>query len=263
MTEDTMIASQRFEKIVELVNDRGIVNTRELSELMEVTETTIRRDCEELEKQGKLLRVHGGAKSIKQKEILSTLDEKEMRDRTGQFEEKERVCRKAASFIKNGDCIYLDGGTSVQPILKYLQGKHLKIVTNSTLLANSFHDSDSELFIIGGKYIPEYSMSVGPIAAKNLQHFNFDHAIISCSGVDLENETVYAAEMDTMNIKEQAMKNAVKSYLLIDSSKLSVKGFYSSVKSSDFDAVICNEDPEIRDSDLPDNFILVEEPPEE
>ena len=59
-----MLASERFEKIVEIVNQKGFISTKELSVTMQVTETTIRRDCEELEKQGLLLRVHGGAKSV-------------------------------------------------------------------------------------------------------------------------------------------------------------------------------------------------------
>ncbi len=66
-----MIASERFLRIVNTVNERGFISTKELSENLDVTETTIRRDCEELEKQGLLIRVHGGAKSIEQKTILS------------------------------------------------------------------------------------------------------------------------------------------------------------------------------------------------
>ena len=94
-----MIASQRYEKIVEMVNERGIVNTKELAELLGVTETTIRRDCEKLENQGLLIRVHGGAKSIDHKTILSQQDEKTMDERTEQLDQKEMVARKAASFV--------------------------------------------------------------------------------------------------------------------------------------------------------------------
>lgn len=83
-----MIASERFEKIVQIVDENGIANTRDLARMMDVTETTIRRDCEELEKQGKLLRVHGGAKSVNHKSITSNRDEKDVRERTEHYEEK-------------------------------------------------------------------------------------------------------------------------------------------------------------------------------
>ena len=59
-----MLASERYSKIVQRTNEKEFISTKELSNKLEVTETTIRRDCEELEKQGLLIRVHGGAKSI-------------------------------------------------------------------------------------------------------------------------------------------------------------------------------------------------------
>ena len=176
-----MLASERFEKIVQMVNEKGIANTKELAQILNVTETTIRRDTEFLEKQGKIIRVHGGAKSINQKTVMSNQDEKDMKDRTENYEKKDEVCKKVASFIKNGDCIFLDGGTTVAPIVKYLKGKNVKIVTNSMLVVKAFNDSDSELFVIGGKYIKEYDMSVGSIALNNLSNFNFDYAILGCA----------------------------------------------------------------------------------
>ena len=253
-----MLASQRFEKIVEMVNERGIVNTKELSQILNVTETTIRRDTEELEKQGKIIRVHGGAKSINQKSIISNRDEKDMKERTENYDKKDKVCQKAASFVKNGDCIFLDGGATIAPIVKYLKGKNVKIVTNSILVAKAFDDSESELFIIGGKYIEKYDMSVGPVALNALSNFNFDFAFLGCAGMDLERQLVYTTEMETMLIKEKAMKLAEKKYLLIDDSKLSIKAFYTFVNSSNFDAVICNDSESFKEKELPDNFILVE-----
>ncbi|TQQ84902.1 DeoR/GlpR transcriptional regulator [Peptacetobacter hominis] len=252
-----MIASERFSRIVESVNKRGFISTKELSECMGVTETTIRRDCEELEKQGLLIRVHGGAKSIKQKMILSDRDEKSMSERIEYSKEKDIISKRASEFVKDGDCIFLDGGTSIVPILKYIKGKKVKIVTHSQLIVNMFDDSEAELFVIGGKYIPEYNMSVGPITLSDIEKFNFDHAFISCAGVDIERKLVYTAEMDTMAVKQKAMNLSVRKYLLADSSKLSVKGFCSFISSDDFDAVICNVDENISEEELPDNYILV------
>lgn len=254
-----MLASQRFEKIVELVNENGIVNTRELAKLLGVTETTIRRDCEELEQLGKLIRVHGGAKKVAQQNILSKSDEKEMRDRLGvNSREKDLVCKKAASFVKDGDCIFLDGGTTIAPMVKYLKGKKVKIVTHSLLVADAFHDSDAELILIGGRYVPEYSMSVGPLTDMYLDGFNFDHVFLGCAGYDLTKQVVYTTEMETMLIKRKVQDLGVKKYLLIDSSKLEVRGFYGYADGSKFDAVICNSSVLTDIEELPDNFIVVE-----
>lgn len=254
-----MIASERFLKIVQITNERGFISTKELASTLHVTETTIRRDCEELEQQRLLIRVHGGAKSIKQNEILSTKDEIKMSERSNIHDiEKDLVCKKAASFIRDGDCIFLDGGTTVVLMLKYIKDKKVKIVTPSMLVANAFEENlNSELFIIGGKYIPKYSMSVGPIALSDLEKFNFDYAFLSCTGIDLQRKLIYTAEMDTMSVKQKAMSLSVKNYMLIDSSKIFVKGFCSFINSLDFDAIICNTDECINEEELSNNFILV------
>lgn len=252
-----MLASQRYEKIVELVDDTGIMDIKELAKTLEVTEATIRRDCEKLEQEEKLVRVHGGAKSIVQKEIRSNYNDKEMKERTEHYDEKERVCKQAASFVKEGECIYLDGGTTIVPILKHLKGKHLKIVTPSTLIANVFEDDNSELFLTGGKFTRGYDMMVGPIVVENLTKFYFDHAFIGCTGVGVHEGVVYTGEVDTMNVKEIAMQQAIKRYLLIDASKLLVKGFYGLLQLQDFDIIVCNDDIEIEQDALPNNFLLV------
>lgn len=254
-----MLASERFLAIVETTNKKGFVSTKELSVQLDVTETTIRRDCEELEQQGLLIRVHGGAKSINQKEILSNKDEKAMKYRNEEFSyEKDIVCKKAASFVKDGDCVFLDGGSSVLGMLKYLKGKRIKIVTHSTFLANAFDDEFSELFVIGGKYIPQYGMSIGPIAITDLERFNFDFSFISCAGVDSDKHIVYTTEMDTLAVKQKSMALANKKYLLTDSSKFGVKGFCNFTNCESFDAVICNHEKSIDVKELPQNYIIVE-----
>lgn len=123
-----MIASERVQRIVEITNEKGFVSTKELSQILNVTEMTIRRDCEDLENQGLLIKVHGGTKSINQNLILSPQDEKKMSERKDIHNvEKEKICQKAASFVKDGDCVFLDGGTSLVPMIKYLKGKKLKL----------------------------------------------------------------------------------------------------------------------------------------
>lgn len=254
-----MIADERYAKIVEITNTRGFISTKELAQILNVTETTIRRDCEDLDKKKLIIRVHGGAKGLKQKNILSNKDEKTMKERTYiHASEKDAICKKAASLVKDGDCVFLDGGTSIVPMLKYLKGKKIKIVTHSHLITPIFDDENAEVFTIGGKFIPDYSMCVGPITISDLERFNFDYAFISCAGIDINRKLVYTAEMDTMAVKQKAMSLATKSYLLVDSSKYSIKGFCSFISSDDFDAIISDDNINFNDEEIPDNFIFVD-----
>ncbi|MCI8598806.1 MAG: DeoR/GlpR transcriptional regulator [Lachnospiraceae bacterium] len=253
-----MIATQRYEKIIEMVNERGVIHTGELAQLLGVTETTIRRDCEKLEKQAALIRVHGGVKSRESQGILSSFHDRTMRERTERYVEKDLVCQAAAALVKEGDCIYLDSGTTVVPMLKYLRGKQLKIVTPSLLIAEAFQDPGSELLVIGGRYMIGYDMMGGSIATEYLQRFRFDLAFLGCSGIDLKNGFVYTGEIDTMSLKETAIQCALKKYLLIDTTKLFVKGFYGPLKHEDFDAVFCNQDRLLDPGELPNNFKIVQ-----
>lgn len=255
-----MITDERYAKIVEITNAKGFISTKALAQKLNVTETTIRRDCEELSKKKMIIRVHGGAKSILHKNILSDRNERTMKDHAFcNTKEKDIVAKKAASMVKNGSCIFLDGGTSILAMLKYLEGKKIKIVTHSKLIVSNFCDYNAELFCIGGKLIPEFAMCTGPLTLSGLERFNFDYAFIGCAGIDIKRKLVYTAEMDTMAVKQKAMSLAKKSYLLVDSSKFGVKGFCSFISTDDFDVIFSdNNNINIDANDIPKNFVLID-----
>lgn len=112
-----MMASERFSRIAELVNEKDFVSTRDLSEQMKVSEPTIRKDLEELDRQGILLKVHGGARRLRQQMILTKGAELDMSQRSRNQRQKDAVARKAASIVQDGDCVFLDGGTSVEQMM--------------------------------------------------------------------------------------------------------------------------------------------------
>ena len=254
-----MIASERFARIEEIVKNKGFASTRSLASWLGVSETTIRRDCEDLEDKGVLVRVHGGVRSAAGSSILSTRDEVLMRNRlTINSAAKDQVSKKAAAFVEDGDCIFLDGGSSIIPMLKALEDKKLKIVTNSIFLASAYSSEGSEIFVLGGKFIPDYLMNVGQLTLMELEHFSFDHAFISCTGVDIRKHLVYTSEMDTTAVKQKAMEKSVHKYLLIDDSKLDVHGFCGFIRTDEFDAVICNDFETAYEDEFPYNFLFNE-----
>ena len=253
-----MIQSQRFQNIEKKALEKGIVNTKEMAELLGVTETTIRRDFEELERRGKIIRVHGGAKGIRQKSVITMTDELVIDQRTGHGAEKDAVCRKAASFVQEGSCVFLDGGSSLVPMARYLKNREVRIVTNNLRLVSEMQDARAEVFFIGGTFIPKYSMNAGPMAIEEVARFNFDYSFISCLGLDLDRQLIYTAELETMAVKAAAMRVSSNSVLLLDASKLYVKAFCSLISMNAFDFMICNNDPSLIQENLPANFLLVD-----
>lgn len=252
-----MIASQRILYIMQRINELGVVNLKDIAAQLNVSETTVRRDFEKLEKQGKLKRVQGGATTSEGPEALLDSAQLTTRLKTNvNLTEKQQVGAYAASLVQEGQCIYLDDGTSILPLAEILLRKKVHIVTNSTLLLQKAQKAEADIFLVGGRYLPYYEVMVGPIAQEILDKFHFDHAFIGCFGVSLEKQMAFTMEVDTLSMKTLAIKNARYKHLLLDSSKLTKGGFYAVADLNVFDTVICNK-AEQMPQNLPKNFVLI------
>ena len=122
-----MLASERLMYIKQQLDRRKVLNLRDIASELNVSESTIRRDFEELEKQGVLKRVHGGVIKAKMESILSdtmelTMDEKAILN----METKKKICYEASKLVKDGNCVFVDGGTSLMYMLDYLCDKNVK-----------------------------------------------------------------------------------------------------------------------------------------
>jgi|SRR5690554_2083973 len=252
-----MFSAERQKYIVDRLNQSGIVHVKELANDFKTSETTIRRDLLKIEKDGYCTRVHGGAIRNYSSSVLSDEIELNVSDKTRlNCNEKIRVCKEAAKLVKDGDCVFLDGGTTIVPLIDYLIDKRIKIVTHSDLLVRRVRTSVAEIIVVGGKFISKYAMTIGPIAYDMMRQFNFDIAFIGCSGVSLNEGQTYTAEMETRSVKAIAMQNATKKYLLIDHSKLTVRGFTKLAKMNEFDAIYCDYVESIN-ANVPENWIWV------
>ena len=253
-----MIASERRMYIMKVLNEKGIANLKEITNELNISEATVRRDFEKLEKDGKLKRVLGGATLTDDLLYSSDSVELTMKEKmlsNVNMDKKNQVAKYASQYVKDGDCVFIDGGTTLVPLINYLASKKIKIVTYNHLIINKIKNPIAEIFIVGGVYLPYYSMSVGPIAQDVLKHFHFDHAFIGCSGIDLKEGIAYTTEIESLTMKNIAMENSKHSYLLIDSTKFEARGFYKFKTLNSFDYIICDN---ISTADnIAENFILV------
>lgn len=241
-----MISSQRAMYILQQINQKGIINLKDVAKELNISEATVRRDFEKLEIQGRLKRVPGGAASSDDIDDLLNHAELSMQEKTAiNSEEKQRVAAAAAELVKEGDCIFLDGGTSIAPMTEILASKKIKIVTYSNLVLKRMRNPGADIFVVGGQYIPQYDMFVGAVAQEALARFHFDHAFIGCAGVNLEDGAVFTTEMESMKLKLLAMERSVKKHLLLDHSKLEKRGFLEFANLDYFDTVFCNESSDI------------------
>jgi len=233
-----MIAFTRRAFILELLENKGIISIKDAAKELNVAEITIRRDFEKLEAEGKLKRVHGGAATP------GNLDGAEL-TMTSKLPQniaaKEKVAQKAASIVRAGESIFIDGGTTMMPLAAQLMKLRVKIVTYNTMILQQAYNPAAEIILIGGEYKPHYKMNVGSLAQEMLKNFYFDRAFYSCAGIDAKHQVVYTTEYESLNMKKIAMKNAKENHLLVDSSKFSKQGFLKFCDTVTFASILTDE----------------------
>lgn len=206
-----MLAAERWEQIEALINHRGSVQVDELAQQFSVSPMTIRRDLVQLQKAGKLERCHGGA--VAKKEVAYA--EKQI----SQKKEKRRIAKKCASYVKMGDNIFLDAGTTTYEIAKILKEREgLFIVTNDLEIATLLKDSKAELFLCGGIVQKETGSISGVYACRMLENFKFDIGFFGMAAINDDFEAMTPTE-NKMWLKRQALSQCRQSYLAVDSSK--------------------------------------------
>ena len=234
--------SERRRKIIEMVQEAGSMTVTDLCELFDVSEMTIRRDLRDLDKEGVLRRVHGGAVSN-----LGRSYEPPYTIRTTRFaERKAAIGRKAAELIVDGDSIALDVGTTTLEIARALHDSHnLTIITASLPIANeivsrlSLH-SDVRLILTGGIVRPGELSMIGQIASYTYSDFHVDKAFIGVGGIDLD-DGLTEYNLEDALVKKPMIQNASERIVVADSSKISQTTFTTVAPLSLVDVLITDE----------------------
>lgn len=231
-----MLTKQRHQLILQRLSEQKVVKLKELVELTASSESTIRRDLTDLEAEGYLERVHGGATLIAKQEEEPTFEEK--RDRY--VDEKVAIARKAATLIEDGMSIYLDAGTTTQAMIPYLKGRQIVVVTNSLPIANELFDLDLKTFVIGGELKRSTQALVGYNARESMMNYRVDIAFLGMNGIDPD-AGYTTPDPEEALVKKTAIELAQSTYVLADESKIGKRSF-SRVAPLDAAALITASD---------------------
>lgn len=232
-----MLVAERYEKIVQLVNDRGSIRVSELSELCGVTEETIRRDLDRLEQAGKLRRSHGGAVNVKDQQPETPFTEREI----AHAEEKRQIAQEAIRLIKPKDRIVLDASTTAWYMASHLPDIPLTVLTNSIKVALELSTKEKIEVISTGGLLASRSLSyVGPLAERSLDAYYVDKLFLSCKGVHLERGISESSELQA-RIKLKMIGIAEQVVLLADSSKFGVQAFTQVAELSEVHSIITDK----------------------
>ncbi len=216
-SDNKLLVQERRQRILEIISTNGTVSVRDLTQEFDVSSITIIRDLQELEQQGLILRIHGGAISIRHTSFEPPFSTRE----THHLAEKARIAAKAIELIQDGDSLILDVGTTTLEIARALKGKHNLTILVTNLRAASALASQSALqvVVIGGKLrLSELSM-VGHLTEETLRQFQVDKAFLGAGGINLE-QGLTEFNLDEAGTKRVMIERARQRIVVADHTKL-------------------------------------------
>lgn len=219
-----MIANHRREKIIELLKEDGSAKVADLARIFKVTEVTIRQDLEKLEKEGLIIRDHGGAflKNVSAQVSTFSLANQE------NLEKKEMIAGKCLEFIESGDTIILDSGSTTTEIAKKLKGfRNLTVITNALNIGLMLGaEPGIEVIVTGGEFKPPTLSLTGQKAADFFKGLNVQKLFLATAGISLKSGLTYPSISDLV-VKKAMIDAAGITYLVADSTKIGKSAFAS------------------------------------
>jgi len=209
-----MLTNERQEIIMKLLAEKQTIKIQDIVEATMASESTIRRDLTELEEQHKLERIHGGATVSERKLQEMSITEKSSRN----LQEKVRIAKYAASLVQDGDCIFLDAGTTTFQMIPFLGNKNIVVVTNGLTHVNSLIEHGITTYLTGGYVKAKTSALVGPQTIQSLENYRFDKCFLGVNGFHIEFGYT-TPDPEEATVKQLARKLAKTTYVVADHSK--------------------------------------------
>lgn len=235
------MSKTRKESILQLINENKFLTLEELSKYLKVSENTIRRDVDVLDKEGKIIKVKGGS-------ILR--NDYKLYKNNVDFFRKKAIAKFASSFIKDGDIIVIDGGTTTRQIIPHLiNKKNLTVFTQCLDIANEIsllENSEITLIMAGGVLDYKVNILFSQQGSNIMKEYNFDKGFLSCMGISLKNG-VTNLDLPSYTQKRVIIENSKNTYFLIDSTKFDKNSLQKvcSIKEIKNIIIDCDLDKEI------------------
>lgn len=229
---------ERLDEIARRVHEKGTIRIQDIVDDLNVSDMTVRRDLIELEEQGVLTKIHGGARSN------AAFQYKEMshnEKHTKQIEEKKMIAKKAAELIEDGNHIFLGPGTTVEMLANEIKNKRLSVVTNCLPVFHILFRKRSEhfnVYLIGGTQREITESFVGEMANTLLEKMRFSKIFFSANGI--KGNDVMTSSYEEAYTQKLAISHANEKYVLVDDSKVGKEDFVSFCELSELTAMVTN-----------------------
>lgn len=238
-----MLAIERKREIIARLNSDGKVIVSELARDFGVTEETIRRDLEKLDREGLASKTYGGAVSNRPSATDLPYNVREGVN----VAEKQAIAEKICDLIQDGERIMLDSSsTALYVIKKIKEKKNLTVITNSLKILLELADKKDWTVLSTGGALKKGALSLmGSSAEKMINSYHVDTAICSCKGLDMTLGITDSNENDCL-IKQAMINSAERRILAIDSEKFDKKSFVKVCDLSEIDVIVTDTEPSER-----------------
>jgi len=229
-----MSLEDRRAKTAELLVQKGFMSLGEFVQLLEVSESTIRRDLEALEEQGLIRRTRGGAVSVKGIGAHPlAFAERE----TTALAEKQAIAAAAAELIPANQAVILDGGTTCFEVARVLVGRRLNVITNSVPIASLLSaELTTEVTLIGGYVYPRTGVALGASAEQMLEGLHATQLVLSCAGACPEG--VFNHNQMMVDVERKMMAKADEVILAVDHTKFGRRGVVKMASWEEVDVIV-------------------------
>ncbi|MGM8364463.1 DeoR/GlpR family DNA-binding transcription regulator [Virgibacillus sp. W0181] len=242
-----LLPTARREEIVNILKTKDYAEISYLSQKFQVSEMTIRRDIEKLEKRNRVKRVYGGVrlKEVTERELERPIDERKSTNTL----EKQAIAKKAAAFIEDGDVIAFDASTTAYELSRYIKyKKKVTVVTNNINIAVELSDDPEITVILLGGFVRRTSLSlIGSSLSKYLESIFIDKAFISCKALNFT-DGITDSLMDEGEAKQAIIERSNKLFIVADHSKLDTIAFFKICPAKRVDSLITDSFIPLTDS---------------
>ncbi|MBR7186577.1 MAG: DeoR/GlpR transcriptional regulator [Clostridia bacterium] len=230
----------RIEEIAELLDKRGKLSLEQLEEFFpNVSQMTLRRDLFQLEQEGRIIRVRGGAMSVK--EVQKVSGEPYTKKTAIHTDEKIEIAQKAARLIDANTSLFIDGGTTAMYLAKEMPDINVHVFTNGLAVAIELAQKKNvNLTVVGGQVLKENLSTASPVAKAYFDNTNFELAIISASAFTIANGFSCASQIEA-DLLKITRKKAKFMYMMLDSSKIGKIMPYTFAHLEDIDVLITDD----------------------
>lgn len=224
-----MLTQERQSMILQILQQRKAVTVAELTQELDTSESTIRRDLITLAEMGKLNKVHGGATTLE--DGFSAFEEDVATKSVMNVDEKDEIARYAASLINDDDFIYIDAGTTTEKLIDYITNTKATFVTNGIVHAKKLIQRGCKAYVIGGELKLSTEAIVGADGISYIKKYNFSKCFIGTNGISIEHGFT-TPDLEEALLKKEVISRSYISYIVADHTKF---GKITSVTFADID----------------------------